>query len=77
MTKRQRPAWYARVAPYNSLGSVIISRVKYNAMRERLENLDDIGAAKQSLADDPHGLPFEAAMREIERMAVENESNNL
>lgn len=76
MTKRQRPSVYARVAPYNSPGSVVIPRVKYNALRERLEDLEDIAAAKQAIADDPHGLPFDEAMIEVARMAAEYEGRS-
>ena len=52
---------------------VILDVATYEALLTALEDAEDILAYDAAKADDPDGLPFDEAVREIERMAADYE----
>ena len=51
--------------------SVTLSAKEWNQVLEELEELDDIRAFDQAVAEDSKGIPFEKAITQIEQIETE------
>ena len=55
--------------------SVTLTAEDWHQVLDELEELDDIRAFDQAVAEDSPSIPFEEALAEIERMFTENKSD--